>query len=298
MNNTNLANERKRNIDFLDGWTVDTTTFSHMCEQASYRIGIVSEGDSWFAYPGDVRPWSLNNVIDHIVNQLIRRDVVNLLRLETNGATAEDMLSDEGKKPLESVLEKNGNYIHLILFSGGSNDILKKTTLGNILNNHDEKFTKASDYVNSAELDKSLKAVCTAYRNLLGLCNTHTPNAKIVTHVYDIPKPRDEPYVVVPVALEKGPWIHPVITKHQIPEKMHIPIARYLLKRFQECLTSIVDDSRGRLFVADTQCTLSPGDENDWQDEIHPSSNGFRRIARIFYRQMMAAQSGLPEWRD
>ena len=97
---------RKRSTNFYDGWTVNPNIFSYMCKQAPDRIGVISEGDSWFAYPGDVRPWSLNNVIDHIVEHLVRRDIVNFLRLETNGATAKEMLSDKQKDLLESVLKE------------------------------------------------------------------------------------------------------------------------------------------------------------------------------------------------
>ena len=85
------------------GVTPNTGDFAWMCKNSPKRIGIVAEGDSWFAYPQRLSGGDAN-VIDHIAAQLTRRNKTNLLELASISDTAKEMLSGEQKNILESVL--------------------------------------------------------------------------------------------------------------------------------------------------------------------------------------------------
>jgi hypothetical protein len=73
---------------------VSVTDFRAMRRKKPHRIGIVPEGDSWFAYS---RKWiALGadiNVLQHIADTVERTDRVNLLRLASNGDEAVNMTS-------------------------------------------------------------------------------------------------------------------------------------------------------------------------------------------------------------
>lgn len=292
----NTQQRRLREVELADGWTGDEANFAYMCKRAPNRIGIISEGDSWFAYPGNLSPRTLHNIVDHIVAHLAERDYINLLRLSTNGHTAKEMVSDEQKDLLESVLEKNGKHIRLILFSGGGNDILEKSALLKILNEYQEGF-RAGDCINAAELQKKFDEIAQAYKTLCGLCEKHAPSAKIITHVYDVPKPMNKPFRALWIT--KGPWLWCAVKKRNIrDENLQLAITRTLLNRFQQEIVSIAKASKGRILVAKTQGTLRPGCKDDWRDEIHPTGNGFLRIAKIVYRRMRKAENSLPIWRN
>ena len=289
----NQPQERRRR-ELRRGVTSNRDNFAWMCRKSPKRIGIVAEGDSWFAYPqrllgGDA------NVVDHIAAQLTRRNKTNLLELASIGDTAKEMLSGKQKDVLESVLKKNAAYVRLILFSGGGNDIVGERNLMPLLNEYQKGF-KAHDCIKKEALRKEFDKIIQAYGTLIELCNRHVPEAKIVTHVYDVPQPRNQGAEFL--WIEKGPWIYPSLKKRLIPEELHLPIAEVLLQSFRKRLLSLQEESAGKIFVADTQGTLQPGNEDDWQDEMHPTGIGFRRIARGIYRLMKKIEPGLPVWRS
>jgi len=59
-------------------------------------------------------------------------------------------------------------------------------------------------------------------------------------------------------------------------------VVKTLMQRFAEMLGRVATDSKVQKFVVvPTQGTLSP-DRSDWQNEIHPSTAGFAKIAKKF----------------
>lgn len=59
-------------------------------------------------------------------------------------------------------------------------------------------------------------------------------------------------------------------------------VVKTVMQLFAAMLNRIAEDANVEKFVvAPTQGTLSP-DDSDWQNEIHPSSAGFAKIATKF----------------
>ena len=288
--------QERREIALHRGVTSNRGDFAWICRKSPKRIGIVAEGDSWFAYPQRLSGGDAN-VVDHIAAQLTRRNKTNLLQLASIGDTAKEMLSGRQKDILESVLKKNADYVRLILFSGGGNDIVGESNLLPLLNKYQKGF-KARDCIKEEALRKKLDEITQAYKTLIELRDQYVPTAKIVTHVYDIPQPRNQGAEFLLGLIEKGPWIYPALDEKCIPDDLHLSIAEVLLQSFRQRLLSLQEESAGKIFVADTQGTLQPGNEDDWQDEIHPTGIGFRRIAKVIYRLMKTVEPGLPAWRN
>src|SRR5688572_31872838 len=80
------------------------------------KVGILSEGDSWFAFPLPTRP----NVVDVLIKKFSGRAA--WYRLETNGDESRVMLAGKQWENIFKVLSHPRARFDIILFSGGGND--------------------------------------------------------------------------------------------------------------------------------------------------------------------------------
>lgn len=290
--------KRRRRIASATGLTHFRSDFNYICKRHPERIGIVTEGDSWFAYP---RKWILIgrdiNIVHQIEEIIKGTDTANLLRMACNGDEAINMMSGRQKEVFESVLEKNAPYIKLILFSGGGNDIVGKRDMLALLNDYQEGFS-AQQCINAHQFELKLSAVLMAFEQLLELRNRHTPQAKIITHSYDIAKPSKDGASFFWGLIKTKPWIYPYLCQRNIPESLHLEIVEILLGAFRDKLLALtkLPQHLDRIYMVDTQGILRPGNKNDWVNEIHPSETGFKKIAKPIYGQMRKLEPSLPKW--
>ena len=149
-----VTQKRRRNA-VNRGVTIFSSDFSHMCKKKPHRIGIVAEGDSWFAYP---RKWIAFgadiNIIHHLEDKVANTNSVNLLRLASNGDEAVDMTSGKQFKKLYKVLKKNREHIRILLFSGGGNDIVGKDDMLPLLNEYSGNMSFL-DCINLSRFEKN-----------------------------------------------------------------------------------------------------------------------------------------------
>jgi hypothetical protein len=269
-----------------------------MCKSRPDRVGIIAEGDSWFAYP---RKWIAFgadiNIVHHIAENIKNTDTANLLQLASNGDEAVDMMSGKQKKRLYKILKKNRAFIRLVLFSGGGNDIVGKNDMLPLLN-HYQAGMSATQCIDQLRFSQKLEAIMLAYRNLVDLCADVVPDAKIVTHTYDIPQPQNRGGEFFWGRLKTKPWIYPYLVRREIPTELHYPIIEEMLGAFGSRLKALADEPicSGRILVVDTQGTLRPGHASDWLNEIHPTEAGFKRVTKDIYKVMEDLQPSLPAW--
>ncbi len=288
--------QRRRRLAVASGITTFAGDFAHICRKKPERIGIVAEGDSWFAYP---RKWIAFgadiNIVHHIADKVEHTDTVNLLRLASNGDEAVDMTSGKQFKTLYKILKRNREHIRLLLFSGGGNDIVGKDDMLPLLNEYTEGMSYL-DCVNQQRFEQKLVAVDLAYRRLIALCEDIVPNAKIVTHTYDIAKPWNQGAEFFWGLIKTKPWVYPYMVRRKIPRKLHLPIIKYMLESFGDQLVNLGQESAngGRLVVVKTQGTLKPGSKVDWLNEIHPTEKGFAKITGKIYGEMSDIEPSLP----
>jgi hypothetical protein len=292
------ARQRRRRIASATGVTNFRDDFNYICKRHPDRIGIVTEGDSWFAYP---RKWIAFgadiNVVHHVEEVIQGTDTANLLRMACNGDEAINMMSGKQKEIFEKVLIKNAPYIKLILFSGGGNDIVGKRDMLALLNTYEEGFS-AQECINSQQFENKLNAVMLAFEALLELRNRHTPNAKIVVHSYDIAKPSNEGASFFWGLIKTKPWISPYLLERQIPEELHQEIVEILLGAFKDKLQAFTQLPQyiNTIFMVNTQGTLRPGHKDDWLNEIHPTESGFKKVSKLIYKKMKEIEPTLPKW--
>ena len=277
---------------WYNGWARKESVFADIRKIMPGSIGIISEGDSWFAYPRLGQ-----TVVDHIAPQWKGRANVNLLRLSESSDTATNMMSGTQRRNLETLLKQHRGYIRLVLFSAGGNDILGDNLLP-LLNRHQRGYKTASDYINMTALDAKLDEIEGAYQTLINLCNPPPKSPKIVTHVYSVPLPRPKGSEFFAGLIKKGPWIYPSLMKCNVPPEFHLSVTEIVLGKFRQRLCDLQRANSGKLLVADTYRTLDPRNKDEWYDEIHPTEIGFRRIAKVVYRKMRGVCRKLPVWRD
>lgn len=291
------ARSRRQKAALRSGVTILPSDFSHVCRRRPERIGIVAEGDSWFAYP---RKWMAfgadNNIIHHLAKKIRGTNTANLLRLASNGDEAVDMTSGKQFKTLYKILKASASSIRLLLFSGGGNDIVGKDDMLPLL----KEYNGEEDFIDCLHLDRfenKLEAIILSYRRLLALCEDLIPEAKVVTHTYDIAKPWDQGAEFFWGLIKTKPWVYPYLVRRRIPRKFHLPIIEFMLGSLGQRLSALEEEegAGGRLRVVDTQGTLRPGSKKDWLNEIHPTEDGFEKVFKKIYREMRGLEPGLPE---
>ena len=84
--------------------------------------------------------------------------------------------------------------------------------------------------------------------------------------------------------------------RRNIPTSLHLPIMDYMLKAFADRLMALEQEPSvsGRLIVVNTQGTLRPNSKKDWSNEIHPTSQGFKKIYKKIYKKMKSINANLP----
>ena len=103
----------------------------------------------------------------------------------------------------------------------------------------------------------------------------------IVTHTYDIAVARN-----ASAGLGFGPWLFPAMNAFGIPETDRPELCRVLLDRLQTLIDHIAANTPdGSIHVIHAQRTLTQaetsdgGATSDWQNEIHPTRLGYRKLS-------------------
>lgn len=232
------------------------------------RLGrpvVVSEGDSWFSFPFR---WNLIDFID-------RMDEVALFRMERSGDTLRQILGASNRKRLGRVLRQY--EVDLLLFSGGGNDIVGEEDLLPLLADRKTVSTWEEVLVEPA-VDERFAALELRYRELAALRDTHRKSCKIVVHGYDWAIPGRKPVKIAGIPLV-GPWMLPALKQRNVKDPAEQrAIIRALLSRFNDLLESLAGDLREFHYVP----LLDTLAEDEWGDEIHPKSSGFRKLAERY----------------
>jgi hypothetical protein len=246
-------------------------------------IGLIAEGDSWFSFPKFIRT--------NLVLELDEwsGDSAALWSLARNGDTAQEIMFGQQYGTLRRLFSDATLRIDGFLFSAGGNDLVAEN-LPNFLNTY-EAGMKWLDCINMPYLDLKFRDVQAAYQRLIDLRDAYRPNTYIFTHAYDFAVPSGKK--VHFLLFTAGGWLKDQFLTKGIKDKaIQQEIVTYLLTRFgkmQETLESITD----RFVYVRTQGTLDKG--KDWQDELHPSTEGFKKVVVKFEKALKTVFKSLPK---
>lgn len=278
-----------------NGVTHRARDFNTLCRHCEHRVGIIAEGDSWFAYP---RRYLLAgpsaNLIDLLAKQLRGTDSANVMLRAANGDEAASMVSGKQKASLARLLQRNAEQLHLLLFSGGGNDLVGPYDLERLIQPYQQGMT-AADCINQASLDLRLQRLQMAYLELMDLRNHYAPHVHIFAHSYDLAKPSARRAEFLKL-LHAGPWLLPALKQRNIPPALHFEVSTLLFHALKQQLAALEHHAlaNNRYTLIDLQGLLRPGHAQDWADEIHPSPSGFKRLFTHWYGQIQAQYPQLP----
>lgn len=255
---------------------------------SQYAQSFLAAGDSWF---------SLAAMPSYSLLFGLRFDrATMLMNCASPGATLHNMV-DWRRRPLfASLLGPHADFRwHAILISSGGNDLIN--ALDHLLLpfpasglEAPEQVGELIDPVNFAKFDRYLRqnfAELIALRDAPGSPNREVP---VFVHTYDYAMPRQAPagFFGVPAF---GPWLCTAMEKKGIPRAWWFAVSRHLQDRNAQILLSL---DLPRLQVIDTRGMLTPaaadtsGADGDWSNEIHPSRQGYDKLAQRWSEALAA----------
>jgi hypothetical protein len=243
--------------------------FRQKLKKSPGLVPFLSSGDSWFAFPTLLR----TNIIDALSE--LNEGRAAWLRLESNGHEMRELLAGKEYQHLRLALSDPSLKFAGILFSGGGNDLIGPS-LVSLINPYEAGMTWMN-CINLVRFERRLQEIENAYQDLLDLRDDYQPQAYLFTHAYDFPIPGDKPIHIGPIRV--GPWMQPYLASRGIKNLSHQrEIMTFMLKRLDELMQKL-EGQHERVVHIRTQSTLT---DAEWDDELHPTTHGFRKIAERF----------------
>lgn len=251
---------------------------------------ILAEGDSWFHIGFAPKPGKPKNLLDPL--GFAKSTVIASLAL--SGDTIKHISKPGSNSGLiEAMAHRKWD---LILLSAGGNDLIDALVSDGSykINGQSVSILKSAsqgshfmDYIDLDALQLLLDHIELYYHRFAALRESEgngiNRGTKIVAHCYDYITARDAPLNFFGA---HGPWAFKAMTKLNIPNdhKQWQLITDYLFERLAERLQRLAS-TIPNLTVINTLDTLKPaksgstGRSGDWENEIHPTPKGYKKLA-------------------
>lgn len=247
-------------------------------------VDVLAIGDSWFHYPFDNLINPLSAVLEHPTIYVIGE----------SGARADELAQGGWLARFTRMLDEQPG-IRLVCISAGGNDFAGIGDLDDrVLQPDCSAATALRDCFRANEPDAVMTAVAAACATLIAAVDARRPAATVLLHNYDyaIPNGRTLPGL--------KSWLKLPMDNAQVPAAgaplggLRREVVRELIDRF-----TLAADALGRpgdASHAAVELVWSAGAlaENQWANELHPTSVGFRRLARQCWAGPARRALGLP----
>jgi hypothetical protein len=251
--------------------------FNEQIKDRSSLPVLVSEGDSWFQFP-----FLVEDVVDHLGRQYL------IWSLDAAGDTADNMVR---RRPeyMVGLNQQKANNVRAFLFSAAGNDVIGEDLLGQpVLKGLVRPYrpgATAADLINTVRLTTTMDFIGAAYSQVVATVRADTDFAAlpILIHGYDYAIPGGLPGDTrQPLWAEQDKWLGSVMRDKGIVNKdLRSAIIRFLIDELYRVLDEVAGDStKSHVYVVDVRTSLPQ--ISDWADEIHPTDNGFGRVAGKF----------------
>ena len=249
----------------------------------------LAQGDSWFTI-GGVPPWITTNLL----SQMVFSEKACIVNCAQPGKQLAHMVDTmRHRRFLQLLRGRTAQKWHVILLSGGGNDLIDAAMsppgaarANRLLLRADEwdpahpvpaRYLSAEGWQTFAT---HLDAVFELFLVERGKgINATTP---VVLHSYDVAVPRN-----AGGGFGIGPWLHAAFELYAIPPEDRVGVAEALLNGLRDLLKSMVATRpMANVWLVDTIGTLTralpdaSGESGDWENEIHPTRAGYRRLAQ------------------
>lgn len=264
-------------------YTTDSRGYDRLIRENPGAVKMLAEGDSWFAYP---RRFIHFGASSNIVQILAERDYYVIYSTASIGDEVASMMTGEQKFGFTKRL--GTNKFDVILFSGGGNDIVGKYDFDLFLRPR-QSSDQWQECIDIERLDNKLDLIESVYVELMErvIYYSVNPEVRVVSHNYDFCVPSPEGYELFDLFPIGESWIYPFLMEKNFTDgDEQEAVIRFMLERFGARLARVQQKYPGKLFVADTQGTLSA---DQWRNEIHPSPDGFRMISTVIHNTIQRA---------
>lgn len=264
--------------------------FQRRRDQGDKSPVLVSEGDSWFQFP-----ILLDDVIDQLFGDF------NIWSVDAAGDTLQNIVLDQPEY-MEALSQQAGS-VRALLFSGAGNDFLGEDASGrSVLVQILKPFKpgKPADwYIDTPALERKIGFVEDCYRKVLTTVQAAYPSLPIICHGYDYAIPGGGPGDGRhPIYAAQDKWLgKPMREQLGITDlKLQTAIVKLLIDKLNECIDSLCGGNKvGGAFKnawhVDARNTV--GALSFWADELHPTNEGFAKVAAKFRSVIDKAAPGL-----
>lgn len=232
-------------------------------------------GDSWFWYPIP----GVGSLADKF-NDFGRAQAIALVSIGDIGLE----ISDPGKHllyQLSTFLQWEAGTVDLIAVSGGGNDFAGPEDLDPLLQPGNK--TDPISWFKKDELKALFERVRTGYERVIHLRDTFCPGITILTHAYDFAHASGKGLLFL------SPWIKPSFDKFGVPDALRPALIKVIIDRLAQVQTQLAKQTKNYQFI-NTRGTLTA---EEWSNEIHPTREGFQKLAGKFFPQF---RSRFPDW--
>lgn len=175
---------------------------------------------------------------------------------------------------------ENIPYYSAVLISGAGNDAVDYK-LG--LKKNCAKAQTPEECIDDVAMDALMGRLGTALGALIHqvwrAAGKQGLHPAVVLHSYDYPIPDGRGFKLEALKIT-GPWLAPAMDERQVPKDPDLrrKTCRILIDHLAAEFAQFVDPVK-RIYLVDSRgCLVSPNYLDDWDNELHPTRQGFQRI--------------------
>ncbi len=265
----------------------------------AYRYKFLAEGDSWFSI-GEMPPWATSNLLYGMTDGFAQRNLV--INCARQGDTLSHMHQMWWDANFTRLLDapRLSYWWDALLLSAGGNDMIDACLVSPDVPGPHQRLLLRPDEVGPDALPEDFVSPG-GWRAFTGYLRANfsdlvwrrdrglNPGAALFLHTYSRVTVRNAPAGLPPFP-RVGPWLYRALTLYQVPQGLRQAVADALFQRLAALLLSLADPAQ-RVFVFDSQDPAigivpamvgSTGVSNDFENEIHLTPAGYRKIGRVF----------------
>lgn len=271
---------------------------------ATWRF--LAQGDSWFSI-GQLPPWATTNILANIRLS----NSAAAVSLAYPGKTFAQMIDWDWEVKFATYLA-GGNLAYqwdAILLSAGGNDLFDAVlTMPDVTDPAKAKLrllqnpelvpvgTAVTRYLRPEGWAAFFAAMEDCFAALLlkrDSAGSKSPGIPIFVHTYDCPQPRD-----AQAGPGVGPWLSRAYTSYKIPPADWMPLTTYMIQQWAQFLNGVNAKLIARgiakpnikpVYLIGTlhpAPATSTGPVGDWENEIHPSPQGYAKLGIAMEKQI------------
>jgi hypothetical protein len=229
---------------------------------------IVSEGDSWHLYP---------EIIQELIDHLNRDPQLAIFSADGAGDTFTSMWAERLESNKGFVKSLTNEKPHTFLFCGGGNDLLhsRRGPDGKMIGNlffhlNDFRPGMTAQQLIKSSINSAYDTVESQVRAFITKAMEFPSVKRIVFHGYDYPFPDGDVWLGKPMA-RRG------ITSTSLQRQICVILIDRLHDRFANIAQGFAATNKVR--YVDVRNVVTK--KSEWHDELHPKSDGFRKIAAL-----------------